>query len=156
MSAANPLVNFSGVLGNNVLSVGADLSFNTATGNFTRINTGLSLAHVDLIAALALNDKADLLNASYYHTFTHRFSTNENTFTIGTQHALDPLTTLKARVDNYEKASAFIQHECRPKSFFTVSGEVDTKAIEKSAKVGLALALKPPSQHEMVAGLQEQ
>uniref|UniRef100_A0A7N0V0X0 Uncharacterized protein n=1 Tax=Kalanchoe fedtschenkoi TaxID=63787 RepID=A0A7N0V0X0_KALFE len=111
---------------------------------------------------------ADLLNASYYHTvsplsntvvgaeFTHRFSTNENTLTIGTQHALDPLTTLKARVDNYEKASAFTQHECRPKSFFTVSGEVDTKAIEKSAKVGLALALKPPSQHEMVAGLQEQ
>uniref|UniRef100_A0A7N0TRF2 Uncharacterized protein n=1 Tax=Kalanchoe fedtschenkoi TaxID=63787 RepID=A0A7N0TRF2_KALFE len=152
---ANPLVNFSGVLGNNVLSVGADLSFDTATGNFTRINTGLSLAHVDLIAALALNDKADLLNASYYHTvsplsntavgaeFTHRFSTNENTLTIGTQHALDPLTTLKARVDNYGKASALIQHEWRPKSFFTVSGEVDTKAIEKSAKVGLALALKP-------------
>uniref|UniRef100_A0A7N0VKK9 Uncharacterized protein n=1 Tax=Kalanchoe fedtschenkoi TaxID=63787 RepID=A0A7N0VKK9_KALFE len=133
MSAANPLVNFSGVLGNNVLSVGADLSFNTATGNFTRINTGLT----------------PLSNTAVGAEFTHRFSTNENTLTIGTQHALDPLTTLKVRVDNYEKASAFIQHECRPKSFFTVSGEVDTKAIEKSAKVGLALALKPPSQHEI-------
>uniref|UniRef100_A0A7N0TWI8 Uncharacterized protein n=1 Tax=Kalanchoe fedtschenkoi TaxID=63787 RepID=A0A7N0TWI8_KALFE len=152
---ANPPVNFSGVLGNNVLSVGADVTFNTATSNFTRINAGLSLAHVDLIAALALNDKADSLNASYYHTvnplsntavgaeFTHRFSTNENTLTIGTQHTLDPLTTLKARVDNYGKASALLQHEWRPKSLFTVSAEVDTKAIEKSAKVGLALALKP-------------
>uniref|UniRef100_A0A7N0V3Z6 Uncharacterized protein n=1 Tax=Kalanchoe fedtschenkoi TaxID=63787 RepID=A0A7N0V3Z6_KALFE len=109
---------------------------------------GLNLAHVDPIAALALNDKADLLNASYYHTVsplsntavgaevTHYFSTNENTPTIGTKHDLDPLTTLKARVDNYGKASALFQHEWRPKSFFTVPEEVDTKAIEKSAKVG--------------------
>lgn len=101
------------------------------------------------------NDKGDALNASYYHVVnlltntavgaevTHRFSTNENTLTLGTQHALDPLTTLKARVNNFGKASALIQHEWRPKSFFTISGEVDTKAIEKSAKVGLALALKP-------------
>lgn len=101
------------------------------------------------------NDKGDALNASYYHVVnpltttavgaevTHRFSTNENTLTLGTQHALDPLTTLKARVNNFGRASALIQHEWRPKSFFAISGEVDTKAIEKSAKVGLSLALKP-------------
>lgn len=101
------------------------------------------------------NDKGDALSASYYHTVnlltntavgaevTHSFSTNENTITVGTQHALDPLTTAKARVNNFGKANALIQHEWRPKSFFTLSGEVDTKAIEKSAKVGLALALKP-------------
>lgn len=104
---------------------------------------------------LCRNDKGDALNASYYHVVnpftntavgaevTHRFSTNENTLTLGTQHALDPLTTLKARVNNFGKASALIQHEWRPKSFLTISGEVDTKAIEKSAKVGLGLALKP-------------
>uniref|UniRef100_A0A6N2LZ57 Uncharacterized protein n=1 Tax=Salix viminalis TaxID=40686 RepID=A0A6N2LZ57_SALVM len=48
-------------------------------------------------------------------------------------YALDPLTTLKARLNNAGKASALVQHEWRPKSFFTVSGEVDTKAIEKIA-----------------------
>ena len=101
------------------------------------------------------NDKADTLNVSYYHIVSpltntavgaelnHSFSTNENTLTIGTQHALDPLTSVKARVNNYGKASALIQHEWRPKSTITISGEVDTSAIEKSAKVGLALALKP-------------
>jgi voltage-dependent anion channel protein 2 len=95
------------------------------------------------------------LNASYYHTVnpftntavgaevTHSFATNENTITVGTQHALDPLTSVKARVNNLGKATALIQHEWRPKSLFTISGEVDTRAIEKSAKVGLALALKP-------------
>lgn len=101
------------------------------------------------------NDKGDSLTASYFHTvspltntavgaeLSHRFSTNENTLTIGTQHSLDPLTTLKARANNYGKASALIQHHWHPKSLVTVSGEVDTRAIEKSAKIGLAVALKP-------------
>ncbi|KAK8643419.1 hypothetical protein V6N13_012718 [Hibiscus sabdariffa] len=152
---ANPLVNFSGVVGNSGVSVGTDLSFDTASGNFTKLNAGLNITHSDLIASMTLNDKGDTLTASYYHIvspltntavgaeLTHSFSSNENTLTIGTQHALDPLTTVKARVNNYGKASALIQHEWRPKSLFTISGEVDARAIEKSAKVGLALALKP-------------
>ncbi|XP_058105296.1 mitochondrial outer membrane protein porin of 36 kDa [Magnolia sinica] len=152
---ANPIVNFSGVVGSNVLSVGTDLSFDTASGNFIKYNAGLSFSSADLIASLTLNDKGDTLTASYYHMvsplsntavgaeLSHSFSTNENTLTIGTQHALDPLTTVKSRLNNYGKASALIQHEWRPKSLFTISGEVDTRAIEKSAKIGLALALKP-------------
>ncbi|KAB2041195.1 hypothetical protein ES319_D02G131700v1 [Gossypium barbadense] len=152
---ANPLVNFSGVVGNNCVSVGTDLSFDTASGNFTKLNAGLNFTHSDLIASLTLNDKGDTLNASYYHIvspltntavgaeLTHSFSSNVNTLTIGTQHALDPLTTVKARLNNYGRASGLIQHEWRPKSLFTISGDVDTRAIEKSAKVGLALALKP-------------
>ncbi|MBA0829353.1 hypothetical protein Goarm_013963, partial [Gossypium armourianum] len=152
---ANPIVNLSGVIGTNVLALGTDLSFDTKTGNFTKCNAGLSFSNVDLIASLTLNEKGDSLNASYYHIVnpmtntavgaevTHSFSTNENTITIGTQHALDPLTMVKARVNNAGKASALIQHEWRPRSLFTISGEVDTKSIDKSAKVGLALALKP-------------
>ncbi|KAJ0094860.1 mitochondrial outer membrane protein porin of 36 kDa [Pistacia vera] len=152
---ASPIVNFSGVIGNNTVSVGTDLAFDTASGNFTKCNAGLSYTNTDLIASLTLNDKGDTLNASYYHIvspltntavgaeLTHGFSSNENTLTIGTQHALDPLTSVKARVNNYGRASALIQHEWRPKSLFTISGEVDTRAIEKSAKIGLALALKP-------------
>ncbi|CAO2829642.1 unnamed protein product [Amaranthus hypochondriacus] len=152
---ANPIANFSGVIGNSTLALGTDLSFDTASGNFTKCNAGLSFTNADLIASLNVNDKADTLNVSYYHIvnpltntavgaeLNHSFSTNENTLTIGTQHALDPLTSVKARVNNYGKASALIQHEWRPKSTITISGEVDTSAIEKSAKVGLALALKP-------------
>ncbi|OVA09071.1 Eukaryotic porin/Tom40 [Macleaya cordata] len=152
---ANPVVNFSGVFGSNIVALGTDLSFDTATGNFIKCNAGLTFSHTDLIASLTLNDKGDSLNVSYYHTvspltntavgaeLTHGFSTNENILTIGTQHALDPLTMVKARLNNFGKASALIQHEWRPKSLFTISGEVDTRAIEKSAKIGLALALKP-------------
>ncbi|XP_061355749.1 outer plastidial membrane protein porin-like [Gastrolobium bilobum] len=152
---ANPIVNFSGVIGTNVLALGTDLSFDTKVGELTKFNAGLNFTKDDLVASLTVNDKGDTVNASYYHVVnlltntavgaeaTHRFSTNEKTLTLGTQHALDPLTTIKARVNNFGKANALIQHEWRPKSFFTISGEVDTKAIEKSAKVGLGLALKP-------------
>ncbi|KAK9116872.1 hypothetical protein Sjap_015819 [Stephania japonica] len=151
---ANPVINFSGVFGTNALALGTDVAFDTASGNLAKYNAGLSFSTADLIASLTLNDKFDTLIASYYHTvspltstavgaeLTHSFSTNENTLTIGTQHALDPLTVVKARVNNFGKASALIQHEWRPKSLFTISAEVDTRAIEKSAKVGLALALK--------------
>ncbi|KAE9612665.1 hypothetical protein Lal_00005869 [Lupinus albus] len=152
---ANPVVNFAGVVGTNAIALGADLSFDTKIGELTKLNAGLNFTKDDLVASLTVNDKGDALNASYYHVVnpltntavgaevTHRISTNENTLTLGTQHALDPLTTVKARVNNFGKANALIQHQWRPKSFFTISGEVDTKAIEKSAKVGLSLALKP-------------
>lgn len=152
---ANPVMSFAGVLGSKNLSLGTDISYDSKTGFFNKYNVGLSFCHEDLIASLTLNDKGDTVNASYYHLvnpltstavgaeITHSLSTGENSITLGTQHALDPLTTVKARLNNSGKASALIQHEWRPKSLFTISGEVDTKNIDKSAKVGLALALKP-------------
>ncbi|KAM7266909.1 hypothetical protein ACFE04_009075 [Oxalis oulophora] len=101
------------------------------------------------------NNKGESVNASYYHIVdpltnaavgaevSHSFSTKENTITVGTQYSLDPLTTLKARVNNANKVSALIQHEWRPKSTLTISGELDAISIDKSPKFGLALALKP-------------
>ncbi|KAH7686545.1 voltage-dependent anion channel protein 2 [Dioscorea alata] len=151
----NPLLNLSGVIGTNTFAAGVDVAFDTTTGNFTKYNSAVSFTNVDLIASIALNNNGDSLTASYYHLInpllstavggeiTHRFSSNENTLTFGTQHALDPQTIVKARVNNYGKASALIQHEWRPKSLITLSGEVDTKSIEKGSKVGLSLVLKP-------------
>ncbi|PPS08008.1 hypothetical protein GOBAR_AA12642 [Gossypium barbadense] len=156
---AKPIVNFSSVLGTNVLTLGIDISFDTKVWNFTKCNTGLSFTNADLIAFLAfhvvMNEKGDSVNASYYHIVnpltnivvgvevTHRFSSNVNIVTMGTQHALDPLTTIKAPVNNADKASTLIQYEWRPKSLFTNFREVDTKSIDKSPKVKLALTLKP-------------
>ncbi|RAL46851.1 hypothetical protein DM860_005130 [Cuscuta australis] len=152
---ASPVINFSGVVGTNDVALGTDVAFDTKAGAFTKYDAGLSVTSSDLVASLSLSEKGDMLSASYYHnvkplTHTsigaevkHRFSKGENTLTIGTQHQLDPLTTVKARVNNAGKASALIQREWRPKSLFTVSGEVDTKSFDKSPKFGLALTLKP-------------
>ncbi|KAK8930487.1 Mitochondrial outer membrane porin [Platanthera zijinensis] len=152
---ANPVVNFAGVVGTDKLTFGADVSLDTGTGNLTKYNAAISLTNADLITSLNLYNNGDLLSASYYHLvnpvanmavaaeLTHSFSTNENTLIFGTQHSLDPLTTIKTRVNNFGKAGAVIQHQWRPKSFVTLSAEVDTKALEKSSKVGLSLLLKP-------------
>ncbi|EPS68383.1 hypothetical protein M569_06388 [Genlisea aurea] len=152
---AKPIVNFSGVAGNKNVFFGTDVSFDTATGNFTKYNAGISFTTADLIASLNLNDKGEKITASYFHTvspltntavgaeFTHNLTTKENVVFVGTQHLLDPLTAVKGRLNSYGQASAVIQHEWRPKSLITISGEVDTRAIEKTAKIGLAVALKP-------------
>lgn len=51
---ANPVVNFSGVFGTNVAAIGTDLSFDSKTGQFTKVNAGLSFTNTDLIASLTL------------------------------------------------------------------------------------------------------
>jgi len=51
---ANPIVNFSGVVGTNVLALGADLSIDTKIGELTKSNAGLSFTKDDLIASLTL------------------------------------------------------------------------------------------------------
>ena len=79
---------------------------------------------------------------------SHSFSRRENTFTIGTQHALDPLTTVKGRLKNYGRAVALLQHEWRPKSFVTFSGEVDTKSLHKSAVISDFESLKDLSKFD--------
>lgn len=72
-----------------------------------------------------------------------RFSTNENTFTVGGSYAVDDLTVVKAKLNNHGKLGALLQHEVIPKSLLTISSEVDTKALDKSPRFGMAIALKP-------------
>ncbi|KAG0495177.1 hypothetical protein HPP92_006171 [Vanilla planifolia] len=91
---ANPIINFSGVFGTNSLAVGADVSLDTASGNFTKYNAALSITNADLVASLNLYKQGDLLIASYYHLvnpltntavgaeLTHSFSSNDNTLTF--------------------------------------------------------------------------
>jgi len=100
-------------------------------------------------------DKGDSIRASYVHhldllkksaaagEITRRFSSNENTFTVGGSFAVDHLTVVKAKLNNHGKLGALVQHEVIPKSVLTISSEFDTKALDKNPRFGLAIALKP-------------
>jgi len=104
---------------------------------------------------LISGDKGDSIKASYLHhldllkksaavaEITRKFSTNENIFTLGGSFAVDPLTQVKARLNNQGQLAALLQHEIIPKSVLTISGEIDTKALDKKPKFGLGVALKP-------------
>jgi voltage-dependent anion channel protein 2 len=152
---ASPVVEATGVVGSDGFSVGGELGFDTVSGKFTKYNAGVNYIKPDFNASVILADKGDTLKASYLHTVSpvsrttvaaeiaHKISKNENTFTVGGLYELDVLTTVKARLNNHGKLAALLQHEWRPKSLVTISGEVDTKALDKSAKMGLAVSLKP-------------
>ncbi|KAF9604146.1 hypothetical protein IFM89_002821 [Coptis chinensis] len=151
---ANPVVGFSCMFGEDDLSVGTNVSINTATLKLTECKFGLRTFCPRYITSLNLNAKDVTLTASIYHlincsTYTalgYEFalspSTHMSNVTVGVQRKLDPFTMVKACVDNFGKVRAAIQRECKwgPKSLLTVSGAVNMMSILKSAKVGLSVA----------------
>lgn len=153
--AANPIASLAGVIGTKVIALRTDISYDTKACEFTKVNVGLNFTKDLLEASINLNKMGNVLNASYFYVvipstktavgfdITQVFSANKTTITLGGQHALNPLTTIKARFNNFESVSTLIQQEWWPKSFFTISAEVDTKAPLKCPKVGVAVVLKP-------------
>ena len=110
----------------------------------------------DLILFFILRgDKGDSIKASYLHHLDEskrsaavgevyrKFSTNENTITVGGLYAIDHSTSVKAKLNNHGTLGALLQHEVLPKSLVTVSSEIDTKALDRHPRFGLSLALKP-------------
>ncbi|KAL5726548.1 Voltage-dependent anion-selective channel protein 1 [Ranunculus cassubicifolius] len=149
----NPCVDFSGVIGTNFLSLGTDVTFNTTTKSFSKYNFGCSTSINNFIFSMNLNDKCDLLKASYYEILSpstktavgvevsHIFSTHLCSSVLGAQLELNPLTTVKTRL-GLSKFSALIQREILPMTRVTVYGEFDIKNIRKWPKFGMALDLK--------------
>ncbi|KAK9949141.1 hypothetical protein M0R45_004679 [Rubus argutus] len=134
-SNQSPAIDFSATIGTPSIAFGAEAGYDTTSGNFTKYTAGISVTQSVYNASIMLGDKGDSIKAS--------FSTNENTFTVGGQYVLDPLTTVKAKLNNYGKLGALLQHEVIPKSMLTISGEIDTKSLDKHPKFGLAIAVKP-------------
>ncbi|GAU26125.1 hypothetical protein TSUD_225880, partial [Trifolium subterraneum] len=151
----NPIVDVSATVGTPTVAFGAEAGYDTKSGSFTKYNTGISFTRLDSSASVIIGDKCDSIKVTYLHHLdqlkksaavidvTRKFSTNQNTITVGGSFAVDPLTQVKARFNNYGKVGGLLQHEIFPKSVLTISGEVDTKALDKNPKFGLAIALKP-------------
>ncbi|KAJ8765668.1 hypothetical protein K2173_014790 [Erythroxylum novogranatense] len=151
----SPGIDFTGTIGTRTIALGVEASFDTSSGNFSRYTAGISVTKADAYASVILSDKGDTIQGSYIHHLDElkksaavadvirRFSTNENTFTVGGSCAIDHLTTMKAKLNNHGKLGALLQHEVIPNSVVTISGEVDIKALDKTPRFGLAVALKP-------------
>lgn len=151
----NPLLELSATIGSKELSLGGEVAFDTASASFIKYNAGISLNKHDYSAALLLTDKGQALKASYIHyvdskngttvaaELIHRFSSYQNNFSIGSSHAIDPFTIVKTRLSDNGKIATLLQREWRPKSLITFSTEYDSKAVNATPKLGLALTLKP-------------
>ncbi|XP_039117704.1 mitochondrial outer membrane protein porin 5-like [Dioscorea cayenensis subsp. rotundata] len=151
----SPVVDFSATVGAHGVAFGAEAGFDTASGNFTKYSLAIGLTKPDYAVSLILGDMGDSIKGSYLHYLdekqksaavgevTRKFSTNENTFTVGAAYELDPFMTVKSKLNNSGKLGVALLHKVKPMSTLTISGEFDTKALDKTPKFGLALALKP-------------
>ncbi|KAG8367714.1 hypothetical protein BUALT_Bualt16G0101700 [Buddleja alternifolia] len=150
-----PLLEIAAAIGSKDVAIGGEIGFNSASSSFTKCNAGISFNKPDFTAALILTDKGQTVKASYVHLvnpltgtevaaeMTHRLSSFENSFSIGSVHKVDPLTSVKTRFSDNGKVAILSQREWRPKSIATFSAEYDTKASNVAPKFGLAIALKP-------------
>lgn len=149
-----PLLEVAAAVGSKDIAIGGEIGFETASSSFTKCNAGISFNKPDFSAAVILTDKGQTVKASYLHSvnpvngteiaaeMTHKLSSFENSFSIGSVHKVDPLTLLKTRFSDNGKVAILSQREWRPKSLVTFSAEYDTKA-SNAPKLGLAIALKP-------------
>ncbi|XP_050216299.1 mitochondrial outer membrane protein porin 2-like [Mercurialis annua] len=151
----SPAVDLSATIGTPTIAFGAESTYTTVSGNFAKYNAGVSYSTPDSNASVILADKGDSIKASYLHhldllnkgvlggEISRRFSTNENTLTVGCSFLVDPQTVLKAKLDNHGSLGALLQHEINRQSLLAISGAFDTKALQKNPKFGFTLALKP-------------
>ncbi|KAL3623883.1 hypothetical protein CASFOL_032699 [Castilleja foliolosa] len=151
----SPLLEVAAAIGSKDVAIGGEIGFDTASSSFTKCNAGISFNKPDFSAALILTDKGQTVKASYAHVvnpltgtevaaeMTHRLSGFENSFSIGSVHKIDPLTSVKTRFSDNGKIAILSQREWRPKSLALLSAEYDTKAINVAPKFGLSIALKP-------------
>ncbi|KAH6558821.1 hypothetical protein KP509_1Z044400 [Ceratopteris richardii] len=133
-----PLVEVNGVLGNGHFAIGGEAAFDTNSRTFTKYNAGIDVNESDFTASLLLMDKEK--RTTVVAELVHKLSKDENTFTIGSSYAWDPMNTVKTRVDKHGTVETIVKHEWMPKSTVTVSA---TKTMDRPAKYGIALAFNP-------------
>ncbi|KAI5393279.1 mitochondrial outer membrane protein porin 2 [Lathyrus oleraceus] len=151
----NPAIDFSATIGTPGIAFGAETSYSTSVGKFTKYNAGLCLKMPSSHASVILADKGDSMKVSYLRDLeklnggavvgeiSRKFSTNENTLTVGCSYVVDPRTTVKTKLNNHGNLGALLRHELTHRSFLTISGAFETKALENSPKFGFSLLLKP-------------
>ncbi|XP_076952617.1 mitochondrial outer membrane protein porin 2-like [Bidens hawaiensis] len=150
-----PTINVSATIGTPTLAIGANAAYRTSSCKFKNIAVGINFNRKDSTASLILGDNGDTIRALYMHSFnvlektavaaeiTRRLSTNKTKFVVGGCYGFDDQTLVKAKVDNNGKLGAVLQHKFIYKSLVSLSTEVNTKALHRTPKFGLALALKP-------------
>ncbi|WVZ58943.1 hypothetical protein U9M48_009158 [Paspalum notatum var. saurae] len=151
----SPAVKFSGAVGAQGVAFGAECRYDTSRGEFRKYKAAIGVAKKHYHAALVLSDKGDTIKVySLYHfdkkqktsavaELTRKFSTNQNTLTIGYLYTVDAQTTVKARFSSAGRLATLLHHKINQKSHLTISGEFDTKALDRHPKIGLALVLNP-------------
>ncbi|XP_061951575.1 mitochondrial outer membrane protein porin 2-like [Populus nigra] len=149
----SPLIQLTATVGTAHLAFGMETVYNTSSRQFLMFDAGISMTSLNCEGSIILENKGDSLRASYIHYFDHErkvaavavigrtLSRKENAFAVGASWIMDDLTTIKARFDSHGKLVTVLHHKIKPKSYFTISGEFEPKALDKTPEIRLGLSL---------------
>ncbi|XP_050205857.1 mitochondrial outer membrane protein porin 2-like [Mercurialis annua] len=149
----SPAIEFSSTVGTSAFAFGAEAGYDTTSGKLTKYAAGFTMTKADTTCSVILGDKADIMKVAWSKYLdqskrsafavevSRRFSTNESGYALGGSYAIDPLTTVKATINNYGKLGAVLQHEMIPKCLLSISGEFDTAGSDRP-RIGCAIAIK--------------
>ncbi|KAJ0728670.1 putative Porin domain superfamily, eukaryotic porin/Tom40 [Helianthus annuus] len=143
-----PTVGVSTTIGTLTIAIGATAAYEIFTSKLISFAVGINFNRQDSTASLVLGDNGDTLRALYRYRFdvlkktaaameiTRRLSANEG-YVFGDQ------TMVNVKFDSCGKLGAILQRKIIPRSFVSLSSELDMKALHKTPKFGLSLVLKP-------------
>ncbi|KAL2927782.1 Mitochondrial outer membrane protein porin 2, partial [Bienertia sinuspersici] len=112
-SHMNPIVDLIATLGTPAIAFGVENGYDTTSGNFAKYTAGVNVSKPESCASIG-----DTIKAWYLHhldqlkksvavaEISRRFSTNENTFTVGGLYVVDDLTVVGAKLSNHGKLGA--------------------------------------------------
>ncbi|XP_037463561.1 mitochondrial outer membrane protein porin 2-like isoform X2 [Triticum dicoccoides] len=152
----SPIVSFSAVIGTESIALGADVSVITksldALGavdsletkllRFPKYTCGLVLSEGDVGASFTIaRENADVLTATYHQKLDettsiaakvqHVLSSNDNSLTVGFSHALDPNTTVKAKLSSDGAVSVLLRYGPKPKCYVAFSADSNPMRLKR-------------------------
>ncbi|GJD08476.1 Outer plastidial membrane protein porin [Galdieria sulphuraria] len=131
--ASNPVINGSLVIGHGGFSIGSEAVFDTVNNSLSKGQMGKCTYSHQVSSNFAVAADLRLSRSGDYRLFS-----------MGTKYVLDDSTTLKAKVDSTGSLAAVYMHMIRPKTWVSVSSQVNLNSLEKGGhKVGFALAVEP-------------
>lgn len=143
----------SGVIGFQGLSVGGAVSVDATQGSLTDYNLGVQYTADDFTASLQTKQRADVINASWYHKVNRnqtagvQFTTNpfagSKQLTFATEYQLDVDTTVKAKANSNGVLAVAVEHRLQnPRLKYNVAGEFNSvgAGIPQASKFGLGLS----------------
>ena len=132
---------------------GCEAEYNTSEAQLRKLGGGVQYTAQDFVAAGLLQDMGKTLKCNYYQKINGDTQVgSEITYNIkekatkgmavGIQQKLDSDSTAKAVLNSKGMLNLMYKQQVQPRTTFVLTGVVDTKALEKSAKLGLALDFK--------------
>lgn len=147
-----PKVDLSSCVKMGSVACGAEMSYDSSKGTVTKYGAAATYLAPDFTLAAVAADKMDTVKVSYVQSVSptltvgaeivRKMKASSTTFTLGASTKLDGGASAKGTLDSKGVVSLLYSTPLQPKTTITFCTQFDTRALDKSAKVGIQLGVK--------------